>query len=254
MKKILIAASVAFIALSSCKKEADISNKPTASASIKTQQKVWQDDAANPDNPYDDVGYWHNVALQDTRASWSTDASTFTTMYNGIASYITTTGSSYTLPDIRTMTTNANAMLADTPTKYKNFIATTSLSSQAKTYENSLMDIMFNPNFASYADFKAACVQLESTVSADKTLSAADKQTVLSSASIARHSMIYWQNEAAGENGPGTNPVVMRSWLGWIWRGAFTGGGDAAGFCAGGPAGAAVFSAWFGWLLLVDRE
>lgn len=251
MKKILIAASVALIAMGGCKKETlSTGTTPTPPHSIKANQKVWQDDAANPDNPYDDVGYWHNIALEETRASWHTTTATFTTAYDGISDYIAATGSPYTLPSAPTLGTAANTILADTPNKYKTAIASSSLSAAAKTYENSLMDIIFDTGYTSYADFKTACVDLEKNVLADKTLTAADKQAVLSSASIARHSMIYWQNEVAGENGSGGNPVLMRGIFGWLWRIGYTVGGDAVGMGVGGPAGAAVFSAYFGWLLL----
>ena len=132
MKKILIAASVALIAMGGCKKETVTTGVATPPNAIKAHQKVWQDDAANPDNPYDDVGYWHNIALEETRASWQPTTATFTTTYNGMSDYIAATGAPYTLPNIQTLGTAANTVLADTPNKYKIAIANSSLSTAAK--------------------------------------------------------------------------------------------------------------------------
>ena len=249
MKKIVIAATALLMLFASCQKQEQRQISPkqtTGSTSGTTARRYAADDAANPSNPYDIIGYNHNVALQETRDAWSPAAAKSTDIYNAIEFYYQNTGSSTTLLPYSTLNPMVNSALADTPAEYHNYISGMSLSRSVKSYLTSINDVVFDNSFVSYDEFKTAVMVLEDQAIADPSLSNAEKQTVLESASVARYSMLYWQNEASGQNPPGSNPVIMRSIWGWAWRIGYTAAGDVIGGAVAGIAGAVVFSASIG--------
>jgi len=251
MKKLIFTASLVIIALSGCQKE---SIRPAATSATQspapTLHRPPADDAANLDNPYDVVGFNHNVALQQTRQTWRSALVSTDDVYTSVSDYLQNSGLSYSLQSRRAMLPTISVALSDTPNKYQTFIANSNVSTAIKTYSYALNAVVFDSLISSYADFKAAIIVVENQILNDQTLSFPETKTLLESASVIRYSELYWQNEAGAVNTAGSNPVIMRSFWGWLWRVAYVVAADGIGAATAGPGGAIAYSAVTGSVIL----
>lgn len=190
----------------SCKKDSQ-TQAGTPIAHHSTTRTLADDYAMNADNPYDDIGYNHNLGLQATRATWTDPNATKTDAYNALVTYCNSQKIDVTMTqdEIDNMVT---AIQNDAKNNCVNFVGATSLSTQAKSYEVQIFALGSDlSKYQRYSDYRTAMINLESTIIADRSVSAADKEAVLSSASVARHTVLYWAHEAIGDNAqPNANP------------------------------------------------
>lgn len=212
------------------------------------------DAASNPGNPFDNVGFDHNVTLQATRAVWSDPSSTVAADYSALVQYANSRGYpvTYSLDNLTTMVGNINA---DGSPGKSTYVSTIGLSQQAKSYASQIFNLTVGvETYSSYEAFKSAMIQLESAISANSAITSNERQRLLTGASVARHSVLYWARETSGYNSdPGTNdnpngPVALSLWgniRNWlhnhpIFTADLGGGiGGAAGGLVGALCGAA---------------
>jgi hypothetical protein len=214
MKKIFLPITFCLLAaattFTSCKKTQDNTSNVKPSTTAQTARDV--DDAANPANPFDEVGYQHNEGLQNTRSVWNTPGRTFESVYTGEVNYIHQNVDNNVVPPDMTYLQNLYTQVnGDAANNDVNFINSTQLSPLAKTYANQMFSAALNPDpNADYFGVKAAIIQVETTIINDQNLSQSEKQQLLTSASVLRHSMLYWLNESGGTNTPGSNPCACK--------------------------------------------
>jgi hypothetical protein len=231
MKKTLLQSVALFcltISLFSCKKN---DNELPIPNNIKNHTKqvlrisYTVDSAANPNNPFDSVGYLHNIILQETRNAWIDSPSSASNNYNAVLNYFY--DNDYpALISFSTLYSVDSLIYNDTSLSKTLFVNSTNFSSSAKfvlsnifTLSNKIYD------YDSYEDFKADMILIEDGISLNSNLTELEKNSLFAAASVARHSVLYWAREAAGLNAdPETNgnpngPIgksifkAIREWL-----------------------------------------
>lgn len=231
MKKTLLQSVTLFcltISLFSCKKNDNYFPIPN---DIKNHTKqvlrisYTVDSAANPNNPFDSIGYLHNIIMQDTRNTWIDSPGSASNNFNAVIDF-------FVENNLTTSITFSEVMLMDsliTNDTSKNkliFLNSLNASSTFKTILGNIF-ILTNSayNFDSFEDFKMDMIVIENEIISNNTLSEAEKNSLLSSASVARHSVLYWARESAGlnadpetngnPNGPIGKPIfkAIREWL-----------------------------------------
>lgn len=180
--------------LAACKKE----ERP---ASVVTQSKTHtvinavNDPAANPLNPYDDAGRAHNKGLSFVLTHIrSIDRSKVDEVLKVTSQYATDSLKSSLPTDA---TTAVKELIADDKNQYENEISHSKLSETGKQYAHVLVKIFAGDRGRSFEQLKSTIVALESNVLADKALSTADRQSLLSASSVARYSLYYWMHSTA---------------------------------------------------------
>lgn len=216
MKQTLLKVSacllLAVTAFTACKKTPVEQAKTKAQASLMAKDL---DDAANPNNPYDDVGYEHNEVLQGTRAIWTDQNRTLQSVYDGVQQYIVQNVSNDVHPvDMQMMQNVYNEIGNDEQSNCANYIANAPISQQAKVYVTTLESLISNPdqNFM-YADVKNSIIAVEANIMQDQGLTEGDRQMLLTSASVLRHSILFWINESGNQNPAGSNPCQLRVFM-----------------------------------------
>jgi hypothetical protein len=222
LKSLLLLATVGLLPFASCKKTSQTATVSSTQKTLHLSDYVYsQDDAANPNNPYDNVGFQHNNILQATRSIWTNSSKTFNDVYTGEATYYhNNVDATVVVPQESSMQALYNTLIADVTNWESNTIASSNLSATGKSYANQLFGCLANidPN-AYYADFKNNVIAVEGQISQNQSLSSDEKQRLLTMASVLRHSTLYWLNESVGQNTDGSNPCGCRifkkigSWL-----------------------------------------
>lgn len=200
----------------SCKKESqsDIPEPVRKVQKAATVANVSCEDPANPDNPYDQIGYYHNEGV--------TYVLNITGNSNPVASSeIAALSNQYGL---QTFNINGTATAADIDevvndgiNEYTSIIDQYSVSDKARAYLYQLMAIFDDPSETDeveYCPLKDRIVALESTVLQDGTLNNTERRQVLSATSVARYSLYYWMNY----DFPSDNTARLPKWLKNLWN------------------------------------
>lgn len=242
---LILLATIGFVA---CKKSKDDSNPKTTNSNHQSAKRVGGvDDAMNNTNPYDEIGYWHNQALQATRSVWGNKLNSPQMVSDAIKQYLQSEGINEPFMDMSTILASNTMVTNDFNNGEVNLVNQTSLSDNAKSYMRTLFAIMVNAkDNSTYNSYKSKVMQVESNILNDVSLSGSEQKICLQTSSVARYSMLYWQNEAGNSNTEGSNPCECRLWN-WIkdhWRNiAEVAIADGAGaLLGGGLPGAAVGS------------
>ena len=188
------------------KKDSTPSQSANSSKSKLMDASDATDAAANPNNPYDYVGYNHNVGLQATRATWSSTNATFDASYNAAVNYANTVQAPVNMSESQ-ITTMLTALRADNSDGKETYLSKVGLSQTGAHYASQLCTITTECyNYDSYEAYRNAMIELESAVLADNSLGDNEKGRILSGASVGRHSVLYWAREIGGYNSdPSTN-------------------------------------------------
>lgn len=206
MKKTLLHSVTLFcltIALFSCKKNENDLPIPN---SIKNHTKqvlrisYAVDSAANPNNPFDSVGYLHNIILQETRNTWIDSPGSASNNFNAVINYFNENNLSINLTFSEVMLMDS-LINSDTSKNQPVFLNSLNYSSNFKTILGNIFTLTnAASNFDSYEDFKSEMILIENGIASNNALSETEKGSLLTSASVARHSVLYWARESAGLN------------------------------------------------------
>lgn len=257
MKKLLFAGVMALAALSSCQKnnaETDVTPNFTPSSNQRVAPGV--DDAANPDNPYDEIGVIHNQMLSATQAvSWGGKDRSFARLYAATVDYTKRNLPGTPIPDQVSLEATTKEIIADAPGLTKT-IANAKLSSEGKSYMTRLVATLGETNDSTdtWDAYKKRVIALESDVLKNARLPKEDAKYILEAASVGRHSVLFWTNQYYDGNPAGSNAnearflkgnIAARGLWGWIkanWKQLVTVAVADVGGAAGGVLGAAVAS------------
>jgi len=232
----LVAATVASAFTSSCKKDQEISKSGVATVNNSSKiamngaaaQELVTDDPSNPANPYDSAGLFHNNGLIATQSVWSDTTATFDDLYAAVQTYV-----GGVLGSESDMQTDLTTIINDLPDNLAQVIPTFPLSAAGESYFSDLVNVATDFDAVNtYADWKAAVIAVETTVSNDKNLSSDDKSAILAAASIVRYSVKYWANyfyatdpsgfdfnSISGNISNTTNIAASFPTPGQVWRG-----------------------------------
>lgn len=219
------------------------------------------DEAANPENPYDNVGKLHNLGLtaiaNHPRFLLLTDEEAYNVAtqaifeasgipfvpYNQIQ-HFAFYGTNKMVEDSSMQTNNVLS-----PTVTEKFMEMEDIV-RCKGVDTTLTDTSDVAVITSYTKFHDEMVKFESGILNDSNLSTNDKQQVLGSASVARYSCAYWTIEVPKDPTNNWNQVLETNlttgrtsgWWGNVWgwikqnvAGVIaTTAGDAIGFIGSG--------------------
>lgn len=216
----LFLASVLLLAsFTGCKKEKANPGIRPNDKSISKEEDL--DNASYPGNPYDSIGYYHNLILQETRTVWSDKVNnTAEDFFNAASTYCYNHGIplNATFQDAFALT---SAIAADSPNHQSVFATTLGMSQQAVTYTQAIFEIANNSfSYDTYQEYKDDIITQENSILSDNSLSADDRADLLKAASVARHSALYWARELAGYNSdpnidcdPNEAPKSIWGWI-----------------------------------------
>lgn len=192
MKNLLII--IAIVAgLSACKKDGVNFRKSPIGNNIKQNLNTATLGPANPANPYDSVGYLHNLLLSEIQPC----VASFSPLTNQeISGCIIPIASKEGLHESGTPFYLASLIVKDSENDFRNIIENSRYSGQAKALLNQIVQIVktsaINSN-GDYTTIKAAIMRYEQQISGNSALSNDDKAMILSVTSVARYSTYYWQ-------------------------------------------------------------
>ncbi|RBL90040.1 hypothetical protein [Chitinophaga flava] len=263
MKKLLFACALALATLSSCQKKAaeqDVASKIVSASQQRVAAVI--DDAANPANPYDKIGYIHNQSLLATKdISWNSKDQTFPRLYVAYVSFANRNYPGTVIPDQQSANITSDELKADAANNLINTIAQAKLSVEGKAYMTKLVATVNQHDTTDTWDtYKQRIVTFEKDVLSDPRLPKVDAQYVLEAASVGRYSVLFWTNQYYDGNPAGSNPnearfmvavnnPAARGFWGWLkanWQplvrvaladlGGASGGWIGAGIASGGSA------------------
>jgi hypothetical protein len=192
MKTIIISLLAAMV-MSACTKNNNIgANK--AAVTNKALDMSANVQPANPNNPYDSVGVWHNKIISAV-LNGNRDTS-LQKIIGQVADFMYVNLGMK--PDLSLYEATKSAIQA-APDNYFNLINDSNLSEPAKTYLHDLVTFMkdtanYTTAAATYVNLNTQIVALESKVITDKQLTDNDRKSVLEVTSIGRYSLYYWFN------------------------------------------------------------
>jgi hypothetical protein len=177
--KVFIIGILACLTLTCCKKQKQI---PNLSGNYKSKQTYVSKNGrspANSSNPFDDVGYKHNL-ICDHMAGYLNGNPTAT--LGNICDEV----ENYEFSEF-------NIEVSIDPNDIENITSPTDANSTVQNYLDDLQNIVDGiPDYSAYSDYKTAVVSLESLVMNNAILTDGQKEKVLSAASVARYSADYW--------------------------------------------------------------
>ena len=197
---------------------------------------------SNIKNKFDYVGKLHNEIV-DTylKNNFSyKNSEELCKQVNEIASknknFISIVGSDNFKADSKTIDFGIN----DFKNYFKNIINNQPMSESGKQNSQKLVNYIFEKGFStnkvSYQELFDYIVNFENGIIVSKDLTDLDKQVILSSSSVARYSLYFWDNHFKGSNNDSqTTSAQGRSWWQWVIVGACDVAGGIAG-AAGTPA------------------
>lgn len=222
-----------FIMLSSCNDEytddKKVNNNTVVLKTLSTPE--------NPENPYDSVGYWHNI-FADQIYPQLTSGSEIDESINISCDYFYSQG--YDTTHIYSIVHSVNNNMGNF---YFNNIESLNISNESKSLLRSLLvdfaAMLVDENITEYEVYKAFIIDYEETqVINNSNITTNDKAIILSTTSILRYSLYYWMNN----NGFITQSKATPGWLKVlaIIGADVVGGAVASAVGATGPAAACV--------------
>lgn len=182
-----------FAGLSACKKDGVNFRKSPIGKDIEHNLNTATLVPANPANPYDSVGYLHNLLLSGIQPC----VGSFSPLTNQeISGCIIPMASKEGLNESGTPFYLASLIVMDSKNDFRNIIANSRYSGQAKALLNQFVQTVktaaINSN-GDYTSIKAAIMRYEQQISGNTALSNDEKAMILSVTSVARYSTYYWQ-------------------------------------------------------------
>ncbi|WP_162903031.1 hypothetical protein [Taibaiella koreensis] len=191
MKKDLIILALTSLILNvSCKKINETQNPSKTTQTNRTMALELEDDAANPNNPYDEIGRIHNNGLLYVQKTNGINNHNVGDIYAAAVEYATANGLSIPTED------DFNKNVTKISAGVDQYISNLSISGTAKNHISVILNTLSDDD-DSYAIRKSKVTEVETAVSAS-ALTATEKEMVLKVASTARYSAVYWINIDTG--------------------------------------------------------
>ncbi len=178
-------------------------DEPAVVISTGIMYNEWME-AANPLNPYDEVGYWHNRILVDTESCRGVRQQAGDVAVTHCIRQFVLTELGVDLSQQELL-----AVLESVMPEYDNLfiqvVENSVLEEYVKHYLRRILETVRgyggeNNWWGSYDEFKQAIQQLETEVLHDPVLSDWERKAVLSVSSVARYSGLYWMNLEIEDN------------------------------------------------------
>jgi hypothetical protein len=188
--KILCFFSIIVMLMAACNKNESPAVKMATTTDMRalSSQSILTSAAANPQNPYDYIGYEHNIVLDSLRHYAKVNSDT---TRRGTYAYLTRYFKNNFGADVR-LSYDPNERLACTD--YQALWFNQKISALAMAYWHSLSDAVQGiKDLDHYDSFKQQVVAIENKINADK-LAADQKKNLLMTSSILRYSGYYWIN------------------------------------------------------------
>lgn len=256
MKKVIITLSLAILgiaAIESCDKKANsvekTANEPTTKMSIISDKEFTWTNAANPDNPYDNIGYMHNKEVFYILGHIDNSNPTTTDAYNAAINFslknfgeenTNTFKETYSVNDIETIA-NGN---------FNDIIESLNIASEPKYQLKLLIDDISDSTYKyadNYDSLKAKIVKWENGI-LESSYEKKDMLTLLGASSILRYSLLGWSDGSFASTGSEGAAALMKGgfWKkvgAWLATAALDAVGGGMGAVAGGPVMAIVLGA-----------
>lgn len=198
---------------------------------------------ANPLNPWDSVGIYHNQAMNYVKQQ-SEGVDKTLSNYLGFANdYVISLFDrrDTNLPSKLFTASAVESLLSDTTDFYERMINRSSFSRNGKSYLNELISYLkdtSNDNSTEYCQLKERVMQVENEIQADEYLGSDEKDKLLMITSVARYSLFHWNNEYQGRlSGGETGTEKKRKWWQWLIIGIADVAGGIVGATVGSPTG-----------------
>jgi hypothetical protein len=193
-------------------------------------------DPLNSSNPWDDVGIYHNEALEYVKEQAGSVANLAEYVGYSNTYVVNTFGEQMSMEELETLLPSPDqveSILADEPNWYSNVIESSSYSAAVKEKFSNLIALIIDTDGyedADYCTVKGQIVDFEEQILADETLSTEEKDQVLRVSSVARHSLYFWYMQYLETEG-----TAKRKWWQWLVVGVADVAGGIAGGIATGP-------------------
>lgn len=248
MKLALLLAATLSVSVFSCKKSADLEAPGAATETVTgtsgrpVQLNGWQnawEDAANAENPYDQMGLQHNQCLKfilDNQPfrNLSDAQSVYASAFKyGELTYGTDemklVAAAFKVDELK----NFYANIAGGVPSLDEVMAMTKTSGDASDYLRSLVEKIYDPKIedADFSSLKRDIIEWESRIGS-LSVSEGEKRSLYGFGSTLRYSLLAWSNAKFPDSGDGHVVLGRIRLFGWIATAIF----DAVGFVAGSVA------------------
>src|SRR5690606_23251862 len=162
------------------------------------------DRASNSNNPYDDVGYYHNLLVEEAIENYGIiEDVTIEDVFDQIKSsiYKDEIQTKYPKETFSTVTSNLIDLFSDdyiiSKANIDGAITNLDFSLNGKTYLYDIIDIIYSQEETSfnYDSYHTAIVNIENDVLNDSNLKHEEQELILKSASVARYTVDLWLNK-----------------------------------------------------------
>lgn len=190
----------------------------------------WCQEYANQKNPFDNVGKQHNEIVNEFLSKYGSQKLSVEKtleLISGICKTKKIEGKGLTKAEF-------DNGIIDIKINFRETVSNSSLSKEGKGFLQKLFDYMLNNGFNGTVDYKechAYILNFENDILENKTMSNSDKEFLLKSTSVGRHSINLWHKRFSDENNE-NNAGRRRGWFSWLIVGA----ADICGGVAGGGA------------------
>ncbi len=197
MKRQLLMLAVIIIGFAACKKDNNQVNEkkkgPTNSITAARASNITSD-AANPLNPYDSMGYWHNeivAYIQGYRQETDTP-NVITSTQCVLRFYKERKGEDIPISFFETVTQTVDKSRKD----MDGLITSCPYDEPVKEALRALMQLLkqLSDSDSDYNTIKAAIMDFEQHIMQNSQIAEAGKATILKATSVARYSIYYWIN------------------------------------------------------------
>ncbi len=246
-KTYLLLAIFGLLFFSSCKKELNPRESPekTAFSQSPFVTNDFSDDCdgpSNPDNSWDSVGVYHNLALDYVYQHKSDTTNTFANRLTHANQYVLNAFNSRVsnLSSKLFSSSSMSSLLSDSSNSFSNLIDNSSYSKGVKDRFKQLISLIKDTASLSSMDYcfiKGIITDFEAEVMRDGTLSSSEVDQILKVTSVARYSLYYWYGHYSATL-TGNENIYQKHRSFWQWL--VIGVCDVAGGIAGGAAGSAT--------------
>lgn len=182
------------LSLVACKKNDTITTGKRNTASNTRAVNIAQISPANPANPFDSIGYLHNLILSDIQPCISSFSNPTSQEITGCIipiaqkEHIDESGTPFNMVPI---------VVNDSPYDFIHIISNSNYSPQSKLLMYSLVNLVKTVavNTGDYLKIKSAIVAFEAPIINNSTLAIDERQTLLSMTATARYSIYYWLHQ-----------------------------------------------------------
>lgn len=192
MKTKLVLLMTSVICIAACNKGENKSIEKTSSFSNRALSSMENagDEAANPGNIYDSVGYWHNQILSAIQPCVSNYMNA-----DSVSGCIVQLAVKNGHPINKEVLDSIQNIIAKRDSNFRQAINNVPYSLHTKSLMDSLLSLVRwhaeNKN-ADYSSIREPIVSFENRVMMDKELTVIEARALLTASSVARYSIFYW--------------------------------------------------------------